>query len=285
MKILDLTQGLTDNPQYKAFKFHGGEVHFKLKDPLYYYKDNIKIISRVTSSDELVLLMLVVDTLRKDETSGTIEVFLPYMPYQQADRDFSYGECFSLKTITNLLNTLEVDKYVIFDPHSDVSPALLKNCKVIDNSEYINNVLCDIRLLKEGSLEDNLCIISPDAGAYKKIGKLCSKLNWNGELVAANKFRSILTGNIESIELSTDDFKGKDVLIIDDICVGGRTFISLAQKLRERNCGNVYLAISHGVFSNGFAELGVHIDKIYTTNSFKDIEEPKPFFINQIKIL
>lgn len=133
-----------------------------------------------------------------------------------------------------MLNTLDVDRFFIFDPHSDVSPALLHKTTVLDNSSYIHEVLMNIRSKQSVTLEDTLCILSPDAGAYKKIGKLCSKLDWRGELVAANKFRSISTGSIESLELSKQDFEGKDVLIIDDICIGGRTFIELAKKLREK---------------------------------------------------
>lgn len=273
MTTLNLSRGISKNEEYEAFVFPGGEVHFKLTRPVAFFKPlefskKCQIISKVSNSDELMLLMITIDTIRKDY-DGYLEVLLPYMPYQQADRDFGLGECFSLNTVCKLLNTLKVNKWFIFDAHSDVSPAILKNCKVIDNSEYIKQVLGDIMLGYEfqGPLTENLCILSPDAGAYKKIGKLCSKIEWEGELVAANKYRSISTGNIESLELSKEDFGGKDCLIVDDICIGGRTFVELAKKLKEKNCGKLYLAISHGIFSNGFDELNQYFEKIYTTDS------------------
>ena len=275
MAILDLRKGITKNDEYDAFVFPGGEVHFKLHNPSVLYVSNgIRIISRITNAADLMLLILVVETIRKDGYTGKLEVVLPYMPYQQADRDFSLGECFSLQTVCKMLNTLDVDRYFIFDPHSDVSPALLHKTTVVDNSSYIYDVLLHIRSKQSETLEDTLCIISPDAGAYKKIGKLCSKLDWRGELVAANKYRSISTGSIESLELSKQDFGGKDVLIIDDICIGGRTFIELAKKLREKNAGKIYLAISHGVFSNGFRDLNEHFEGIFCTDSFFNIEDP-----------
>jgi len=37
--------------------------------------------------------------------------------------------------------------------------------------------------------------------------------------------------------------------------------------LRERNVGNLYLAVSHGIFSNGFGELAKYFERVFTTNS------------------
>jgi ribose-phosphate pyrophosphokinase len=283
MAILDLRKGITKNEEYDAFVFPGGEVHFKLHKPTVLYVSNgIRIISRINTANDLMLLILVVETIRKDGYTGKLEVVLPYMPYQQADRDFSVGECFSLQTVCKMLNTLDVDRFFIFDPHSDVSPALLHKTTVLDNSTYVKDILIHLNKDNEGdTLKESLVLISPDAGAYKKIGKLCSKLGWEGELVAANKYRSISTGNIESLELSKQDFNGKDVLIIDDICIGGRTFIELAKKLREKNVGRIYLAISHGVFSNGFRDLNQYFEEIFCTDSFFNIEDPNFLLIHE----
>lgn len=283
MAILDLRKGITKNEEYDAFVFPGGEVHFKLHNPSVLYASNrIRIISRINGATDLMLLILVVETIRKDGYRGMLEVVLPYMPYQQADRDFSFGECFSLQTVCKMLNTLDVDRYYIFDPHSDVSPALLHKTTVIDNSTYINEVLTYLNKNNEGgTIDSRVVILSPDAGAYKKIGKLCSKLGWQGELVAANKYRSISTGSIESLELSKQDFEGKDVLIIDDICIGGRTFIELAKKLREKNVGKIYLAISHGIFSNGFSDLNEYFEEIFCTDSFSNIQDPNFLLIHE----
>lgn len=260
MGVLNLRQGLTDNKEYKGFKFPGGEIHFKLTRPeVLYVSTKIRIISTITNSDELMLLILAIDTIRKDGYDKQIEVFIPYFPYQQADRNFSKGESFSLKSITTILNSLDVNKYIVFDAHSDVTPALLKNCEVVDNSEYIKFVLSDI-----GS---NVTLLSPDAGAYKKIGKLADKIGFQGEVAAANKYRSISTGNIESLELSKQDFEGADILIVDDICMGGRTFIGLAEELKKRNAGKLYLAVSHGIFNNGLEILNQYFEQVYSTNS------------------
>lgn len=262
MKVINLTQGIKETEQYKAFKFPGGEVHFKMEYPT---AKKYRINTRINTSDDLLLLCELVEGL-KDKDVEYIEVFLPYMPYQQADRDFSDEkenrfEPFALKTIANILNNLPVDRYVVFDAHSDVTAALLKRVKVIDNSVFISKIIENIKN------PHNLTLLSPDAGAYKKIGKLAAKIDFKGDIAAANKYRSISTGNLESLELSKQNFEGADILIVDDIAMGGRTFIGLAEKLRERNVGKLYLAVSHLISEYPNPELFKAFDRVFTTNS------------------
>ncbi len=232
---------------------------------------DVMVVTRINSSDDLILLALVVDTIDKTWTNE-IHVFIPYMPYQQADRDFGDGECFSLKTISRILNSLPIKSYTVYDPHSDVTPAILNNCFVRDNSDFIKGVLEMIAIKYYGGDtgdDETPIILSPDAGAYKKIFKLAEKIGFKGAIETANKYRDTSNGEL-AIRLSKEDFEGKDILIIDDICIGGRTFLALADELNKRNAGRLFLAVSHGIFSNGLLELGKRFSDIFTTNSRRD---------------
>jgi len=264
--ILNLRPGLITDQNYKAFKFPGGELHFILSDSFKYIlnesNDDIHVYAGVNSAEDLILLCIAVETIAKTYTNE-IHVVFAYMPYQQADRDFSEGESFSLKTITNILNGLPVQSFTIYDPHSDVSPALLRNCQVITNHNYIKEVVDSI---VHEDFQEELVILSPDAGAYKKIFKLAEAIKFDGGIETANKYRDIRSGDLK-VRFSCDDFNGRDVLIVDDICIGGATFIALAEELLDKNVGKLYLAVSHGIFSRGFGELGNYFSKIYTTNS------------------
>ena len=80
------------------------------------------------------------------------------------------------------------------------------------------------------------------------------------------------------IEVSfTGEIKSKNFVICDDICDGGRTFIEIAKAIRnirpEEVFGdNIYLVVTHSIFSAGFEELEKWFTGIYTTNSVKDID-------------
>lgn len=277
--ILDLTKGFGDFPEYKLFKFPGGEIHFKAKFDL---KEPFMVVIRLNTAEDILTLAIVTETLYKDGATK-IDVYMPYMPYAQADRDFSRGESFSLKTITKILNNLPVNKYMIFDTHSDVAPALLKNCEVLQNDSFIDWVCNEI----DKPLKDMIWL-SPDAGAYKKIFKLAERLNFKGQILCCQKDRDIKTGEVHVIVPPIPE--GKDILIIDDICVGGRTFIEISKAI-PRTGSKLYLAVSHGIFSNGLSELSHHFTNIFTTNSRFDQYKSDTFgkyldgFLKQYKII
>ena len=56
----------------------------------------------------------------------TINLFLPYFPGARQDRVMVAGESLTVKVYANLINDLKLNKVTIFDPHSDVTPALLE---------------------------------------------------------------------------------------------------------------------------------------------------------------
>lgn len=114
----------------------------------------------------------------------------------------------------------------------------------------------------------NLIILSPDAGMYKNLMKMCDKIDWVGETYSASKSREYKEGKSKLTQIvDKNDFEGKDILIVDDICVKGGTFVGLAKLLRERNVGKLYLAVSHLTLPEVSKELVDSFDMIFTTNS------------------
>lgn len=272
---LDLRKGITETDQYKAWKFPGGEIHFKLKTDKVLIKNTIdeefQVIVRLNSSDDIMFMLIAIDTIKKEVLNPIIDLEIPYMPYQQADRDFGYFECFSLKTVANIINSLNLAKVTIYDPHSDVCTGLINRSRVIDNSAFIKMVLEDI--INDNSWspidlnpkEKDIVIISTDAGSYKKINKLCEKLSFKGEIVTCSKSRNHETGEITTVVPEFDDTKL--VLIIDDIALGSRTFFNIRKELKNEK---VYLAVSHGIFNENVDKLELEFTKIFTTNSRRD---------------
>lgn len=264
--ILDLRKGLVETDQYKAWKFPGGEIHCKLK----IFSNEINIITNLTSSDDLILLLMIVDSIRSSAPSCVISLNINYMAYQQADRRFDMKECFSLKIITNIINDLRLDAITIFDPHSDVAPALIDYCEVQSNYAFILDVI-DKWEKKNPSkkVNEDLIILAPDAGAYKKIFKLCEDIDFKGQIECCAKSRNLETGNKTIIVPKFNETK--DVLIIDDICLAGGTFLGVASQIKNK----CHLAVSHGIFNNGVDHLLERFETIYTTDSRCTIENDR----------
>jgi len=229
------------NEQVELKKFAGGECHVKFLTT-FSEDDKIRINTRLNSSDDVMNLCLAVDALR-NMSVNYIEAFIPYIPYARQDRVMVPGEPLSIKVFANIINSLHLNKVIVFDAHSDVSVALLNNCSNTANYDMVK------ALLKKFNLSD-FVLVSPDIGAYKKIDKLAQQLEYRGQIVTGIKVRDLSTGQIIKSDVNTEDLNGKACLIVDDICDGGRTFIELAAALKAKHAGELYFIASHGIFSH-----------------------------------
>ncbi|MBB1193721.1 ribose-phosphate pyrophosphokinase [Flavobacterium sp. SOK18b] len=245
---------------FQNFTFSGGEPHIKI-NPDFDVTQKITITHRLNSFNDLGLLCIAVDALRRMDVRN-IDLFIPYFPAARQDRVMIKGEPLSVKVYADIINGMQFDKVFVFDAHSEVTPALVNNCEVIPNHTFIETVV--------KAIGNEVKLISPDGGALKKIYKVSEFLG-GVEVVECSKSRDVKTGRLSGFKVYNDDLQGMDCLIVDDICDGGGTFVGLAEELKNKNAGKLYLAVSHGIFNKGFAVLDC-FEKIFTTNSFKDFE-------------
>lgn len=249
--------------EFKNFTFSGGEPHIKI-NPDFDVNQAVTITHRLNSFNDLGLLCLTVDALRRMEVK-VISLFIPYFPAARQDRVMIKGEPLSVKVYADIINGMQLEKVFVFDAHSEVTPALVNNCEVIPNHTFIQTVI--------KTIGNDVKLISPDGGALKKIYKVSEFLG-GVDVVECSKSRDVKTGKLSGFKVYEDDLQGIDCLIVDDICDGGGTFVGLAEELKSKNAGKLYLAVSHGIFNKGFEVLDC-FEKIFTTNSFKDFDEEK----------
>ena len=276
MKYLNLTEGF--NPynaskseciKFESFFFSGGEPHIKILDNLYGYAGDIQVTSRLTSMNDFMMLMIASEALTQVGCDGNIFLFIPYFPGGRQDRRMVLGEPLSVKVFAEFINCFDWGSVETFDNHSDVSTALLDNVMNIANHEFVKKAILDI--LSDRRCFSDLVIVSPDAGANKKVLKLKQEVDPKNHagLVKCDKTRDVTNGEITGFEVYTDDLRGKHCVIVDDICDGGGTFLELAQELKKKNAGDIYLVVSHGIFSKPLKNFKGLFKKIYTTDSWR----------------
>lgn len=248
--------------------FPGGELNIRIPPGFVkrtrYDAEAITIEAHIANSTGVIALVMLKNAidLAYTDTEHLDFLEMAYIPYARQDRVCNPGEAFSLKTFCGLVNNLNFDTVYVSDPHSDVAPALIDNCKITSLSDVIRN-----RGSKTFPVLSRFTWVSPDFGATKKIDKLAAELGYMGDIIQGTKHRDLLTG-----ELTGFGYYGgilnRDLLIIDDICDGGGTFIGLAKKLLDEGAKSVSLYVTHGIFSKGVATiLDNGIERIYTTNS------------------
>lgn len=274
IKVLDLRQGFGEFEQYKLSKFPDNSVKFILKEDIenrFTSVPTIVVRTRLISNDDIIVLALVKDVIDNKYVNVKTILKIDYMMYQQDDRRFKTKESFGLKVISNFLNTMKWDKIKIFHPHSD-KVEFINNCIITSNQSFVEDAILDIYSYKEYFDLKPYWVI-PDSGAFKTQFKQIENIEYPN-FITCMKSRNHETGDIETV-VNTDNLLGRNCFIVDDICLGGRTFIQIAQKLREKNCGKLYLIVSHGVFNQGIEHLLEHFDYIYTTDSICSIEHEK----------
>lgn len=217
-----------------------------------------------------------------------VSLYIPYMPYARMDRIEESEDVLSLKYMGELINSLGFKNVFVFDAHSAVTQAVIKNCCVIPADDVIKGVIDDVT---EKECESPL-IFFPDEGAMKRYSK---KINM--EYTFGVKKRDWKTGKILGLNVIGDkpeQIKGRDVLIIDDICSFGGTFYHSAKKLKEMGAKNIYLYISHcevNIFCGEFGkkkksllETGL-IKEVFTTDSiYFDYEDEDKINVSSMDV-
>jgi ribose-phosphate pyrophosphokinase len=276
--VIDLTkpEGKTRTgvELFKVSKFPDGQQDVWINPEIAFSDCSVFIKSHFNSWLDLELIACAKASLNEIGIND-VHLFIPYFLGARSDRKFKSGGTWYLKdVICPAINNLNFQKVTIVDPHSDVVGNLIKNVRIITNGEYVARFLVDAYGEYTGIIKS--CIVSPDAGAEKKIYGLAQEINYPGEVVCCYKVRN-KEGQLIKTIVTKDDFEGKDIFIVDDICDGGRTFIELSKELKKRNIGKIYLIVSHGIFSKGVDILREHFDKIYCTNSISDIQSADGF--------
>lgn len=217
------------------------------------FEDNdIKILWVFENEGELmhVCQLAQLTQLLSKQPDSTLVV--PYLPYGRQDKALSNSASFSLKTFVDILYSVNVCRIETFDAHS--------------NQEELGIYSAEPTLFhQEVFHHDVVCF--PDKGAAARYNK--SQSFGGAPAVYCEKVRNQETGEILGLKLIGDaDLNNKRILIVDDICDGGMTFIKVAEQLKAFNPLQIDLAVSHGIFSRGkgvIKEAG--ITNIYTTNS------------------
>lgn len=271
-QYLDLTQEELSDIKYKISKFPDGQQSVKITSG--FSREAITVIkSRFNSFQDLELILCATKAL-KNVGIKEIELFIPYFLGARSDRKFGYGDVHYVKDImAPIINNQGYTQVTVFDPHSDVIEACINNFEKISNINLVRMALTNID--NKNGAQSRIALVSPDAGALKKIYDVAKEFKIQN-VITANKVRNVLTGEILRTELPPVDWEGiESVVIVDDICDGGRTFVELAKAIRETGYKeHLYLIVSHGIFSAGLDVLREHFTKVYCTNSIKNISDP-----------
>ena len=233
-----------------------------------------RITWRYENDREFLALIYLVKHLRRSGYE-IFNLYMPYIPNARMDRVKNDEDVFTLKYFAEILNDLKLDSVEVLDPHSSVSEALINNLIVESPEFYIKQVLNKLPIRYREFENPMTCerkrdfsptMFYPDEGSVKRYAGMVDM-----PYAFGIKRRNWETGKIEGLDVAgaVDQIKGKDVLIVDDICSRGGTFLHSAKKLKELGANNIYLYVSHceNTILEGELLTSGLIKKVYTTDS------------------
>lgn len=216
--------------------------------------EDITVIWNFESEREVIDLL----SLRALLPFHSIHLHIPYLPYGRQDKDVDNLSTFNLVVLAKLLNSMNLDRITSVDTHNPTA------------TEHMINDFTNIKVTPlHARLVDKVrpdIIVFPDHGASERYSTHLPR-------IVCGKTRNQATGAItghkieEQSEIGVEP--GNHLLIIDDICDGGATFISVAKMLHgDTKNLKIDLFVTHGIFSKGRNHLLTNgINAVYTTNS------------------
>jgi ribose-phosphate pyrophosphokinase len=262
--------GFRADTMFESMYFPAGEAHVKIipgKErtnigPLTQY-------ARIDSANgnDLMVLQMWADACHKRGEKTVLH--MPYLPGARADHKEEL--IFGAAVYADIINRMDIDKVVCFDPHSHIMPELIHNLEIRDSAPLIRQHI--VGHADRGGPQKYQGIIAPDKGAVERASRVAGACHL--PLYKAEKVRNPDTGKLSGFTCEPLPDEGR-FLVVDDICDGGGTFMGLAGSTgldRDR----LGLYVSHGVFSGASADLWEFYGEIWTTDSLgtaRNIDRP-----------
>ena len=193
------------------------------------------------ANDNFVELLFWIDAFKR-ASAASVTVVMPYFSYAKGDKKDEPRVSIRARVCADAIEAAGADRVVTMDLHAAQIQGFFR---VPVDDLYALPVLGEA--VKEKKLED-LMVVAPDAGFVKQARKYANYLETG--LAIADKERVAHDEKAEVLEI-IGDVSGKTAVVVDDFAISGRTLCEVAEKLIERGATQVWVALSHGLFSEG----------------------------------
>jgi ribose-phosphate pyrophosphokinase len=233
--------------------------------------------------DKNLMELLLMIQAAKLASAKRITAVIPWFPYSRQDRKAKPREPISARLVADTLQLAGADRVLTMDLHAGQIQGFFTI--PVDHMTALQLFATHFRDL--GLTGDGVVAVAPDAGRAKHAVRF-------GEMIEASfaimhKMRP--TQEQVNITEVTGRVRGKKAIIGDDVSTTGRTLIAGAKALREHGAEEVYVFVTHALFSEealdqiGTTDSG--IDKIVVTDTvpLNAVRQPKNMTVLSVSAL
>lgn len=220
-------------------------------------------------NDNLMELFILTDAVKRG-SAKSVNLIIPYFGYQRQDRkDYSRAPI-SAAVIARFIETLNVNRVIIFDLHAaQISGFFSNNCPV-DNlyaEPYFKRYIRQ-KIIGDVHRTSDIIFVAPDAGAVKTNYRLAQDF----EVDTCSFFKNRKNGVIDHMML-IGEVKDKIVVMVDDMIDTAGTICKASNMLKENGAKGIYVFATHGLFSKNALENieKSSITKVVVSNTIQNL--------------
>lgn len=195
----------------------------------------------------LVELGLAAAALRQSGAQRLV-LIAPYLCYMRQDKAFHAGEAVAQSAVAEWLSCL-FDRIVTVDAHLHRTaslPSIFPGRQV----ENLGAAPLIAQFIGERNLGADVLIAGPDSESRQWVAQIAGKLGCS--FLVGEKER--LGDRQVQVTFQTSLLAGRPIVIVDDIVSSGQTLIAAIGALKEQGAGDIYLALTHALFSAEMAQ-------------------------------
>lgn len=211
-------------------------------------------------NDNLMQLLIITDALKR-ASAKSITAVIPYYGYARQDKKVKPRVPISAKLVADLITVAGVNRVISIDLHAGQIQGYFNI--PLDNLFATPILLNYIRK----HFEDNLSIVSPDAGGVERARAFAKRLN--ASLAIIDKRRE--EPNVAEAMNIIGDVKGKATIILDDMVDTAGSLVQAAQALVKNGAAHVYACCTHPVLSGNAVKKveGSPIESLVVTDTIQ----------------
>jgi ribose-phosphate pyrophosphokinase len=203
-------------------------------------------------------LLVMLDAFRRS-SAERITAVIPYYGYARSDKKDRPRVPISAKLIANLLTEAGADRLLTIDLHA----AQIQGFFDIP-VDHLYSAPVMIGYYQENPLP-NLTVVAPDTGGAERARAYAKRLD--ADLALCDKRRE--KANIAEVMNVVGDVRGRNCLVVDDMCDTGGSLVKVARALKKAGAERIHACFTHAVLSGRAVEqLGdSEIERIIITNT------------------
>ncbi len=215
----------------------------------------------------LMELLIMMDTFVR-ASAERVTAVVPYFGYARSDKKDRPRVPIAAKLVANLIVTAGAQRVLTIDLHA---PQIQGFFDIPVDHLYAAPIV--VEYFKSNPIE-NLIVVAPDTGGAERARAYAKRLDVGIALCDKRRERA----NVADVMNIVGDVKGKNCLIVDDMCDTGGTICKVAEALHKAGANEVYACFTHAVLSGKAVENinRSYLKKVIVTNTIPLCENCKP---------